>query len=142
MPPWLTMVERATRFAFINVPPNRKAPVVSAALVGNLAAIKHRAHALTADNGSGFASHEAVSDALQADFHFAHPYASWERGANGNANGLIRRYFPGSHDPSTIGTPQLAHVVDQINNRPRKRLGMKTPNQALFGIISPVALRG
>ncbi len=138
----LTMLERTTRFAHIDVPPNRQAPVVSAALVGNLAAIKHRARTLTADNGSEFAGHEAVRDALQADFHFAHPYASWERGANENANGLIRRYFPKSHDLSTIGTPQLAHVVDQINNRPRKCLGMKTPNQALFGIIPPVALRG
>ena len=40
----LTMVERATRFVHIDAPPNRKAPVVSAALVGNLAAIKDRAH--------------------------------------------------------------------------------------------------
>ncbi len=138
----LTMVERATRFAHIDVPPNRKAPVVSAALVGNLAAIKHRARTLTADNGSGFAGHEAVSDALQADFHFAHPYASWKQGTNEDANGLIRRYFPKSHDLSTIRTSQLAHVVDQINSRPRKCLGMKTSNQALFGIISLAALRG
>ena len=107
----LTMAEHTTRFAHIDVPPNRKAPVVSAALVGNLAAIKHRARTLTADNGSEFAGHEAVRDALQADFHFAHPYASWERGANENANGLIRRYFPKSHDLSTIRTSQLAHVV-------------------------------
>ena len=138
----LTMVERATRFVYIDILPNRKAPVVSAALIRNLAAIKHRVHTLTADNGSEFAGHEAVRDALQADFYFAHPYASWERGTNENTNGLIRQYFPKSYDLSTITTSQLAHVVDQINNRPRKCLGMKTPNQALFGIDPPVALRG
>ena len=60
---------------------------------------------------------EAVSDALQADFYFAHPYASWERGTNENTNGLIRQYFPKGYDLATIKISQLAHVVDQINNR-------------------------
>ena len=138
----LTMVERATRFVYIDILPNRTAPVVSAALVRNLAAIKHRVHTLTADNGSEFAGHEAVSSALQADFYFAHPYASWERGTNENTNGLIRQYFPRSYDFATIKTSQLKRVVNQINNRPRKCLGMKTPNQALFGINPLVALRG
>ena len=40
----LTMVERATRFVYIDILPNRTAPVVSAALIRNLAAIKHRVH--------------------------------------------------------------------------------------------------
>ena len=138
----LTMVERATRFVYIDILPHRKALVVSAALVRNLAALKHRVHTLTADNGSEFAGHEVVRDALQADFYFAHPYASWARGTNENTHGLIRQYFPKGYALSTITTSQLAHVVDQINNRPRQCLGMKTPNQALFGIDPPVALRG
>ena len=52
------------------------------------------------------------------------------------ADWLVRQYFPKSYDLSAIKISQLAHVVDQINNRPRKCLGMKTPNQALFGINS------
>ena len=66
----------------------------------------------------------------------------WERGTNENTNGLIRQYFPKGYDLATVTPSQPAHVVDQINNRPRKCLGMKTPNQALFGINPPVALRG
>ncbi len=130
----LTMVERATRFVYIDILPNRKSPAVSEALIRNLTAVKDRVHTLTSDNGTEFAAHEAVSDALQADFYFAHPCASWERGTNENTNGLIRQYFPKSYDLSTIRILQLAHGVNQINNRPRKCLGMKTPNQALFGI--------
>ena len=118
------------------------AAVVSAALVRNLATLKDRVHTLTADNGSEFAGHEVVSNALQASFYFAHPYASWERGTNENTNGLIRQYFPKSYDFATIRTSQLAQVVNQINNRPHKCLGMKTPNQVLFGINPPVALQG
>ncbi len=72
----LTMVERATRFVYIDILPNRKAPGVSEARIRNLAAIKDRVHTLPADNGTEFAAHEAVRDALQADFYFAHPYAS------------------------------------------------------------------
>ncbi len=94
----LTMVERATRFVYIDILPNRKSPAVSEALIRNLTAIKDRVHTLTSDNGTEFAAHEAVSDALQADFYFAHPYASWERGTNENTNGLIRQYFPQSYD--------------------------------------------
>ena len=138
----LTMVERATRFVYVVILPNRTAAEVRDGLIRELSPIKHLVHTLTSDNGKEFAGHEAVSDALQADFYFAHPYASWERGTNENTNGLIRQYFPKGYDFATITSAQLAHVVDQINNRPRKCLGMKTPNQALFGINPPVALRG
>ena len=116
----LTMVERATRFVYVVILPNRKAPAVRDALIESLFPIKHLVHTLTSDNGKEFAGHEAVSDALQADFYFAHPYASWERGTNENTNGLIRQYFPKGYDFATITSAQLAHVVDQINNRPRK----------------------
>jgi len=48
----------------------------------------------TLDNGKEFAAHERIAQAIKADVYFAHPYSSWERGTNENANGLIRQYFP------------------------------------------------
>ena len=81
-----------------------------------------------------------ISDRLKARFYFAHPYASWERGLNENTNGLIRQYFPKRHDFTTITQDQIDWVMDKLNNRPRKCLGMKTPNQVFFGINPPVAL--
>jgi IS30 family transposase len=44
-------------------------------------------HTITSDNGSEFARHKQVAEALDINFYFARPYHSWERGANENLNG-------------------------------------------------------
>jgi IS30 family transposase len=77
---------------------------------------------------------------LATRFYFAHPYASWERGLNENTNGLIRQYFPKGRNFTTITEQEIQHAMNKLNNRPRKCLGMKTPNQVFFGINPPVAL--
>lgn len=77
---------------------------------------------------------------LDAPFFFAHPYSSWERGSNENANGLIRQYLPKDRDFTTITQAEINRVMDRLNNRPRKCLGIKTPNQVFFGINPSVAL--
>ncbi|MGI9104835.1 MAG: IS30 family transposase, partial [Pyrinomonadaceae bacterium] len=69
---------------------------------------------------------------LKADFYFAHPYHSWERGLNENTNGLVRQYFPKKSEFSKITDRQITKVVDRLNNRPRKTLGYKTPNEVFF----------
>jgi IS30 family transposase len=71
---------------------------------------------------------------------FAHPYHSWERGLNENTNGLIRQYIPKGKDIDTLSDEYVAEIVEKINNRPRKRLGFKTPNQLFIGHQQPVAL--
>lgn len=83
------------------------------------------------DNGKEFAGLEKAAKRLRADFYFAHPYASWERGTNENTNGLIRQYFPKGRDFTTITQQQINHVMKRLNNRPRKRLGFLTPAQVL-----------
>ena len=107
-------------------------------LLGPLAA---KVLTLTSDNGKEFARHQEMATALQANFYFAHPYSSWERGLNENTNGLIRQYFPKKHDFTTITEKDIFMVMNKLNNRPRKCLGFKTPNQVFFGINPNVALR-
>jgi len=58
---------------------------------------------------------------------FVHSYSSWERGTNENTNGLIRWYLPKGTNFVTIPDEELKAVEDALNNRPRKRLGFKTP---------------
>jgi len=64
--------------------------------------------------------------------YLAHPYSSWERGLNEQVNGLVRQYFPKRHDFATITADDLTHVMERLNNRPRKTLGYKTPNEVYF----------
>ena len=94
---------------------------------------------VTCDNGKEFASHEELSSKLGADWYFAHPYHSWERGLCENTNGLIRQYFPKGMDFAALTQEDANRVMDKLNNRPRECLGFKTPNQVFFGTDPPVA---
>lgn len=136
----VSLTERKSRLTLIRKVERKTADSVSRAIIHLLKPITHRVHTLTSDNGKEFAKHETIADKLKARFYFAHPYASWERGLNENTNGLIRQYFPKNHDFTTITQKEINRVMDKLNNRPRKCLGIKTPNQVFFGINPPVAL--
>jgi IS30 family transposase len=73
-----------------------------------------------------------VAQALDADFYFARPYASWQRGTNENTNGLIREYFPKGSDFVPITQKAIDDVIEKLNSRPRKRLGFLPPRQVFF----------
>lgn len=136
----VSLTERKSRLTLIDKVERRTATQVTDAILRLLKPIAHRVHTLTSDNGKEFAHHEAIAKGLNAKFFFAHPYASWERGLNENTNGLIRQYFPKYRDFTTITQEEINQVMDKLNNRPRKCLGVKTPNQVFFGINPPVAL--
>ena len=74
--------------------------------------------------------YDEVENELGILWFFAHPYSSWERGTNENTNGLIRWYFPKGTDFAKISDESIKAVEDALNNRPRKRLGWKTPLEA------------
>lgn len=136
----VSLTERTSRLALIAKVPSKAAEGVTQAVLKLLTPLSNQVHTLTSDNGKEFAQHEAIAEALDADFYFAHPYASWERGLNENTNGLIRQYFPKGCDFTTITQKDIQNIMDKLNNRPRKCLGMKTPNQVFFGINPSVAL--
>ena len=136
----VSLTERKSRYTLIQKVKRKTAQCVSDAIINLLAPISDQVHTLTSDNGKEFADHKNIADKLSAKFYFAHPYASWERGLNENTNGLIRQYFPKSRDFTTITQKEIKQVMNKLNNRPRKCLGIKTPNQVFLGINPPVAL--
>src|SRR5205085_4859000 len=113
---------------------------VKGAMISQLKPLADHVHTITSDNGREFAAHAEIAEALSADFYFAHPYHSWERGLNENTNGLVRQYFPKGSDFTAITDEQVQAVAARLNERPRKTLGYQTPNAVFFN-SSPVALR-
>jgi IS30 family transposase len=128
----VSIVERKTGFTLIRKVERKTAQAVSQAMIKLLKPHRKKIHTITSDNGKEFAGHEEIANKLKADFYFAHPYSSWERGTNENTNGLIRQYFPKNRDFTTITQQEIDMAMKRLNNRPRKRLGYKTPSQVFF----------
>lgn len=87
-------------------------------------------HTITTDNGPENQGWKFVETVTGAQWYFANPYHSWERGTNENTNGLIREDFPKRTDFTTISEEEIAIVEHKLNTRPRKRLNYLTPLEA------------
>ena len=86
---------------------------------------------MTSDRGTEFMFFEKIEKTLGLLFYFAKAYSPWQRGLNENTNGLIRQFCPKGEDFSKYTNSYIQQVEDLINNRPRKSLGYKTPNEVL-----------
>jgi IS30 family transposase len=126
----ISLVERKSKLTRLGRIKRNTADAVRRELTAQLASLTVKT--ITSDNGREFAHHQRIAQHLKADFYFAHPYSSWERGLNENTNGLVRQYFPKKSDFSKITERQINKVVERLNNRPRKTLGYKTPNEVFF----------
>ena len=129
----VTLRERKTQFGMVvNLPEDHTAASVNTAVIGAFAALPaHLKRSLTWDQGVEMASHEALTTATGIPIYFAERASPWQRGANENFNGLLRQYFPKGTDLAQHSAAHVARVVDEINNRPRKRLGYDTPARRL-----------
>jgi len=128
----VTLNERTSRYSLIAHVPFKTAQAVSDAMISLLTPFAASVHTLTTDNGKEFAQHERIAKELGADFFFAHPYASWERGANENMNGLIRQFFPKNMAFDSITPDDIKIATNRLNHRPRKCLGFKTPHEVFM----------
>jgi IS30 family transposase len=84
---------------------------------------------VTLDNGREHVKHKLLEEKLGTQTYFADPYSSWQRGGNENANQWLRYYFPKRTNFRTIQPDELKAVEWELNNRPRKRLNFKTPQE-------------
>ena len=93
---------------------------------------RQRVKTITADNGTEFHNYRELENLLGTQVYFATPHHAWERGTNENTNGLIRQYLPKGTNLSRLTQQQCDRIAEQLNNRPRLRLGFKTPNEAYY----------
>jgi len=85
---------------------------------------------VTFDNGRENYNHEQLQRDLNIKTYFCDPYAAWQKGANENHNGILRRYIPKKSDLSTLPQWELDLIIEEINNKPKKCLKYQTPKEA------------
>lgn len=127
-----TATERKSKLELACKLANKSAAELHTQCVQLWSSYAERIFTITLDNGKEFCEHEAIARELGARVYFAHPYASWERGLNENTNGLLRQYFPKGSDLAQVTDAQVQQAVELLNNRPRKTLGYRTPNEIFF----------
>lgn len=127
-----TFVERKSGYLMARLLPDKGAKSFEQAAKHCFAAVTPQYRkTLTLDNGVEMSNYEAMEQQNQLEIYFAHPYHSWERGTNENTNGLLRFYFPKQLSFAHLTQEELDAAVEELNTRPRKRLGYKTPSQVL-----------
>ena len=132
-----TLVERTTR-KIILVPLSEKtADAVRKAYARKLLALpKELAKTLTYDQGKEMSEHRQFTIDTGITVYFAHPGCPWERGTNENTNGLIRQYFPKGTDFTKVPTQQIKRVERELNDRPRKVLNWKKPDEVFNQLVA------
>lgn len=134
-----TLVERATRFVMLLHLPNGSSPeIVADAMIAKIRTVPTALmQSVTWDQGREMAAHERITFETDVQIYFCDPHSPWQRGSNENTNGLLRQYFPKGTDLSQHDLDYLDFVANQINDRPRETLGMRTPAQALTQLLLP-----
>ncbi len=137
-----TTNELRSGLVFIDKVSARTMTAANAVTIERLATLPQQyRRTLTRDRGAENLGYQELEYVLGIKCYFAHPYHSWERGANENLNGLIRRYLPKGTDFAVISDQQIREIEYLINSRPRKRLGWKSPYQVFYELTG-VALQG
>ena len=132
----VTLIERSTNMLFMRKLKNGKnAKELARTVIHLLSPFKEHIKSITTDNGTEFACHEMIAKSLGVTIYFADPYASWQKGAIENANGLIRQYVPKKETFEHISQQQITKYSKKINMRPRKKLDFKTPQDCFYELI-------
>ena len=133
-----TLVERSSGFVMLlHLPDGHGALAVQEALVAKMATLPDQLRlSLTWDQGKEMANHVAIAQATGLDIYFCDPQSPWQRGSNENTNGLLRQYLPKGSDLAFYGPGMLDNIAAELNHRPRKRHGFRTPAEVLDELLS------
>ena len=92
---------------------------------------------ITVDNGSEFSAFSQVEN-WGCAVYFAHPYTSWERPQNERHNGLFRTFVPKGVSIEASSAEYILAAADELNGRPRKKLGYRTPEELFDEFLDSV----
>jgi len=132
-----TLVERHSRYVLLVKLPTKETDTVVQALARTVRTLpRGLMRTLTWDRGTELAAHARFTVATDVQVYFCDPQSPWQRGSNENTNGLLRQYFPRGMDLSQVSQAQLNAVARELNTRPRKTLGYRTPASVLASIVA------
>ena len=136
-----TLVERASGFVMLlHLPEGTGALAVQEAIVAKMLTLDEQLRrSLTWDQGREMRNHVAIAEATGLDIYFCDPHSPWQRGSNENTNGLLRQYLPKGTDLSFHGPGLLDTYAAELNARPRKRHGYRTPAEVLETMLAEAA---
>jgi transposase, IS30 family len=132
-----TLVERTTRFCLLlHLPGKHGAEQVRDAIIGTITTLPQALRStLTWDQGIELNHHAQITLATDLAIYFCDPHSPWQRGSNENTNGLLRQYLPKGTDLRQHSAARLAEIAAELNDRPRKTLGWRSPREALNELL-------
>lgn len=90
---------------------------------------------VTFDNGTENAKHTEIKKEYAVQTYFCDAFASWQKGGVENANKLIRHYLPLKTDMNQLTDRDIYLIQEKLNNRPRRCLGYRTPNEVINKVV-------
>jgi IS30 family transposase len=137
----VSLVERKSGYLLLIKVKNLKSATVRRAIYRRM---KHLPadlrRTITFDRGKEFAGYQRLQRSLGLAVYFADPHSPWQRGTNEHTNRLVRQYFPKGTRFDDISHAAVARAETQLNNRPRKRLGYRTPHEMFLEPASEAML--
>ena len=133
-----TLVERTSRLVMlVALPDNRRAETVRDAIARKISGLPATlVQTLTWDQGFEMRQHAQFTIDTGVQVYFCDPHSPWQRGTIENTNGLLRQYFPRGSDFSQLTEADLDLVANELNNRPRKTLGYRTPAEVFNDLVA------
>ncbi|WP_337861315.1 IS30 family transposase [Mitsuokella jalaludinii] len=134
----VTLVDRKSRYLLGGKAMSKTAAAVNKVMCEALSGQPHLS--VTPDRGKEFSKHAQLSKELKrVTFYFPAPHHPWERGTNENTNGLLREFFPKGKDITDTPEDYIQRKYHELNLRPRKCLGYKTPYEVYFSKVLHLA---
>ena len=145
----LTLVERKHRRIIIRKIPDKTQASVLKAIKGierhyGTRRFRRIFKTITADNGSEFLDFEALEASVfskqqRTRVFYAHPYSSWERGSNENANRMVRRFVAKGRDIARFTKKRISEIEAWLNDYPRRILDFMTPNELFMNELKAIS---
>lgn len=128
----ITLRERKSRYTIALKNENKTASKTAMRLTSCLKNLKNAIKSVTFDQGSEFKKYQWIKDCLECSIHFCDPGAPYQKGGIENVNGVIRTELPRSIDIAKYSQKDVNALVDEINERPMKCLGYRSPKEVFY----------